>query len=157
MPSALAGRPLFAGAASGRLLVVPPRDSPHGHGDGARPPTLRAHRLRGGAGQHRDLRSKYRAHPGASGPAPSRTAPQTRIRRNPMSAATTQEAIIREALRRVVDPELGCNIVDLGLLYGIAISGSKVTVTMTLTTPGCPMHDSIAWGVQSALLNLQGV
>jgi metal-sulfur cluster biosynthetic enzyme len=74
-----------------------------------------------------------------------------------MSAATTHEAIIREALRRVVDPELGCNIVDLGLVYGIVISGTKVTVIMTLTTPGCPMHESIAWGVQSALLNLQGV
>ena len=52
------------------------------------------------------------------------------------------EATIRKALRQVVDPELGCNIVDLGLIYGIAIDGSKVTVTMTLTTPGCPMHEA---------------
>ena len=67
------------------------------------------------------------------------------------------ENTIREALRQVVDPELDCNIVDLGLVYDIAIDGAKVTVTMTLTTPGCPMHESIAWGVQSALLNLEGV
>ena len=67
------------------------------------------------------------------------------------------EAIICETLRLVVDPELDCNIVDLGLVYGIAIHGAKVTVTMTLTTPGCPMHESIAWGVKSALLNLEGV
>lgn len=67
------------------------------------------------------------------------------------------ENTIREALRQVVDPELDCNIVDLGLVYDIAIDGAKVTVTMTLTTPGCPMHESIAWGVKCALLNLEGV
>jgi metal-sulfur cluster biosynthetic enzyme len=64
---------------------------------------------------------------------------------------------LREALRQVVDPEMDCNIVDLGLVYGIATRGAKVTVTMTLTTPGCPMHESIAWGVKNALLNLEGV
>lgn len=67
------------------------------------------------------------------------------------------EATIREALHQVVDPEIDCNIVDLGLIYGITIDGAKVTVTMTLTTPGCPMHESIAWGVKCALLNLKGV
>ena len=56
-----------------------------------------------------------------------------------------------------MDPELDCNIVDLGLVYGIAIVGAKVSVTMTLTMPGCPMHESIAAGVQCALLNLKGV
>ena len=74
-----------------------------------------------------------------------------------MTAAVIDEGTIRAALRQVVDPELDCNIVDLGLIYGIAIDGAKVTVAMTLTTPGCPMHKSIAWGVQSALLNLEGV
>lgn len=64
---------------------------------------------------------------------------------------------IREALRQIVDPELDCNIVDLGLVYGVAVEGAKVTVTMTLTTPGCPMHESIAWAVKRALLNLEGV
>lgn len=74
-----------------------------------------------------------------------------------MIARVIDETLIRETLRQVLDPELDCNIVDLGLVYGIAIDGAKVTVTMTLTTPGCPMHESIAWGVQSALLNLEGV
>jgi metal-sulfur cluster biosynthetic enzyme len=74
-----------------------------------------------------------------------------------MNAAVTNEAEVRETLRQVVDPEINCNIVDLGLIYGIDIDGSKVTVTMTLTTPGCPMHESIAWGVQSALLNIDWV
>ena len=67
------------------------------------------------------------------------------------------ETILRETLRKVVDPEIDCNIVDLGLIYGIAINGAKVTVTMTLTTPGCPMHESISWGVKTALLSLEGV
>ena len=74
-----------------------------------------------------------------------------------MTANVIDENIIRETLRQVVDPELDCNIVDLGLVYGIAIDGAKITVTMTLTTPGCPMHESIAWGVKTALLNREGV
>jgi metal-sulfur cluster biosynthetic enzyme len=74
-----------------------------------------------------------------------------------MTATHLDETLIRETLRQVIDPELGCNIVDLGLVYGVAIDRNKVTVTMTLTTPGCPMHESIAWGVQCALLNLEGV
>ena len=74
-----------------------------------------------------------------------------------MSATIVDEAAIRHALSQVVDPEIDCNIVDLGLVYNIAIDGAKVTVTMTLTTPGCPMHESIAGGVKCALLNLEGV
>ena len=58
---------------------------------------------------------------------------------------------------QVIDPELNCNIVDLGLIYGVQVDGDKVMVTMTLTTPGCPMHESIAMGAQNALLNLDEV
>jgi len=72
-----------------------------------------------------------------------------------MNAVT--EAQVLETLRQVVDPEIDCNIVDLGLVYGVEIAGPKVVVQMTLTTPGCPMHESIAWGVRSALLGLEGV
>jgi metal-sulfur cluster biosynthetic enzyme len=67
------------------------------------------------------------------------------------------EEIVLEALRQVIDPELGCNIVDLGLIYSVNICGANVTVTMTLTTPGCPMHESISQGAQTALLSLEGV
>lgn len=59
-----------------------------------------------------------------------------------MTTATIHESTLRQTLRQVVDPELDCNIVDLGLIYGLAIDGPKVTVTMTLTTPGCPMHEA---------------
>jgi len=74
-----------------------------------------------------------------------------------MSAPPLNESLILETLRQVQDPEIDCNIVDLGLVYGVTIAGSKVTVQMTLTTQGCPMHESIAWGVKMALLNLEGV
>ena len=56
-----------------------------------------------------------------------------------------------------MDPEIGCNLVDLGLIYDVSIHGSKVKVTMTLTTPGCPMHESLCAGVQTAVLGLDGV
>lgn len=74
-----------------------------------------------------------------------------------MNAFALDEHDIRETLRQVLDPELDCNIVDLGLIYDIAIRGRHVAVTMTLTTPGCPMHESISWGVEAALRNLPEV
>ncbi len=73
------------------------------------------------------------------------------------NTAALNETLILDTLRQVIDPEIDCNIVDLGLVYGIHIEGSKVSVQMTLTTHGCPMHESIAWGVKNALLNLGGV
>jgi metal-sulfur cluster biosynthetic enzyme len=74
-----------------------------------------------------------------------------------MNTTSLNEQIVLDALRQVIDPEIGCNLVDLGLIYNIAISGSTVRVTMTLTTPGCPMHESLCAGVQTALLSLAGV
>ncbi len=74
-----------------------------------------------------------------------------------MNTPALNETLILETLRQVVDPEIDCNIVDLGLIYGVTIDGTKVIVQMTLTTQGCPMHESIAWGVKMALLNLDGV
>ncbi len=74
-----------------------------------------------------------------------------------MSTTPLDEPLILETLRQVVDPEIDCNIVDLGLIYGTRIEGGKVTVQMTLTTQGCPMHESIAWGVKNALRNLEAV
>ncbi len=73
-----------------------------------------------------------------------------------MDTALSETAVM-EALRQVVDPEIGCNIVDLGLIYSVRIEGGKVNVQMTLTTPGCPMHESIAGGARLALLNAPGV
>jgi metal-sulfur cluster biosynthetic enzyme len=74
-----------------------------------------------------------------------------------MQTTQLDEPLVLETLRQVVDPEIDCNIVDLGLIYGIRIDGRKVNVQMTLTTQGCPMHESIACGVKNALLNLEAV
>ena len=74
-----------------------------------------------------------------------------------MTAMPVTEALVLETLRQVLDPEIDCNIIDLGLVYGIAVDGTTVRIQMTLTTQGCPMHESIAWGVKAALLNVEGV
>lgn len=59
-----------------------------------------------------------------------------------------KEKILNE-LKTVYDPELNINVVDLGLIYHIEVSAdADVRITMTLTTPGCPLHDSITSGVR---------
>ena len=68
----------------------------------------------------------------------------------------TEEAV-RNALRAVVDPELGINIVDLGLVYGVDIQDGNVKVTMTLTAIGCPLAFVVHQMVENALLQLDGV
>ena len=50
---------------------------------------------------------------------------------------------MREALKGVIDPELGYNIVDLGMIYDVEIIDGNVVVTMTLTTPGCPVSEQL--------------
>lgn len=64
---------------------------------------------------------------------------------------------IRELLREVYDPELGVNIVDLGLVYEIRNDDGDVYVRMTLTTPGCPLHDTITSAVERLLREQPGV
>lgn len=70
---------------------------------------------------------------------------------------TLQEKVYSQ-LKFVLDPELNINVVDLGLIYDVEISDNQnVNIKMTLTTPGCPLHDSIVSGVQSAVANIEGV
>lgn len=64
---------------------------------------------------------------------------------------------IRAHLKQVFDPELGVNIIDLGLVYGIELADGDVSIRMTLTTPGCPMHDTIVGGVHRALEGEPGI
>lgn len=59
---------------------------------------------------------------------------------------------LRDALKRVIDPEIFQNIVDLGLVYGVAVTApDQVTVTMTLTTPHCPMGPQIIADVEKTM------
>ncbi|MEP0765533.1 MAG: DUF59 domain-containing protein [Fimbriimonadia bacterium] len=65
---------------------------------------------------------------------------------------------VREALKEVRDPELGVNIVDLGLVYDVSVSeGGVVDVLMTLTTPACPIGPEIEREIRSVLAELPGV
>lgn len=59
-----------------------------------------------------------------------------------MTAALDTEQI-RTALRKVVDPEVGANIVDLGLIYRIDLADNKLLIEMTMTSPACPMGEMI--------------
>ncbi len=67
------------------------------------------------------------------------------------------EAQVRQALRTVFDPELGMSVIELGLIYGIDIRNGAVKITMTLTTPGCPIHDVMPGWVREAVRPIPGV
>jgi metal-sulfur cluster biosynthetic enzyme len=62
-----------------------------------------------------------------------------------------------EALKRVYDPEIGINLIDLGVIYDIHFEGSTVRISMTLTTRGCPLHEMITEGVKASVLQVPGV
>ncbi len=63
------------------------------------------------------------------------------------------EEDILQALRGVNDPEVGVNVVDLGLIYSTEINGGKVRVVMTMTTPACPLHSYLTGEVRDAILD----
>lgn len=67
------------------------------------------------------------------------------------------EVQVREMLKSVEDPELHMDIITLELVYGIKIEGSKVQVTMTLTSPGCPYGPFLLELVKSAVRKIPGV
>jgi metal-sulfur cluster biosynthetic enzyme len=65
---------------------------------------------------------------------------------------------VRKALRQVKDPELGLNIIDIGLVYDIAVSdGGDVVVKMTLTSPGCPSGNEIMQDAKQVVEELEDV
>lgn len=66
--------------------------------------------------------------------------------------------LVRKALKGVKDPELGLNVVDIGLIYDITVSeAGDVHITMSLTSPGCPSGPEIMGDVQSVVADLDGV
>jgi len=64
---------------------------------------------------------------------------------------------VLEALKNVHDPELGINIVDLGLVYGVEVQGETVHITYTLTTMGCPIGPLIESEIRQFLSGVEGV
>lgn len=63
------------------------------------------------------------------------------------------EQDILQTLRGVNDPEVGVNVVDLGLIYSTEIKGGNVRIVMTMTTPACPMHAYLTEEVREAILS----
>ena len=79
-----------------------------------------------------------------------------------MNSTLLDEASVYAALREVIDPEIGCNIVDLGLIYDchLTLLGDncyKADVKMTLTAPGCGMGPVLAQDVQNKLMSLEPI
>jgi metal-sulfur cluster biosynthetic enzyme len=73
-----------------------------------------------------------------------------------MSETTTRDDVV-EALRQVEDPELGMDIVDLGLMYDVTVDGPKVHVLFTLTSMGCPVGPMIEQQINEVAASLPGV
>ncbi|MBO8141343.1 MAG: metal-sulfur cluster assembly factor [Firmicutes bacterium] len=73
-----------------------------------------------------------------------------------MSLPVTEEQV-REALKQVKDPELGFDVVNLGLVYGVRIDGDRVEVEMTLTTPACPAGPLIVEEAKQVIERVEGV
>jgi metal-sulfur cluster biosynthetic enzyme len=64
---------------------------------------------------------------------------------------------VDEALTNVIDPELGLDFVELGLIYEIDVDGTNVHVTFTLTSPGCPIGPQVSEQIEEFVSELEGV
>ena len=75
----------------------------------------------------------------------------------PSGPNATREGLIIEQLKKIYDPEIPMNIVDLGLIYGFDWTGDDVVLHMTLTAPGCPVAGILAEEVKSAVEKVPSV
>jgi metal-sulfur cluster biosynthetic enzyme len=75
----------------------------------------------------------------------------------PATSGAVSEDQVKLALRRVKDPDLQLNIIDLGLVYGIAVDGSTVKIDMTLTSPACPSGPELMTNAENEVKSLPGV
>jgi metal-sulfur cluster biosynthetic enzyme len=73
------------------------------------------------------------------------------------SSGVVSEDQVKLALRRVKDPDLNLNIVDLGLVYTIAVEGATVKIDMTLTSPACPSGPELMTNAENEVKSLPGV
>jgi metal-sulfur cluster biosynthetic enzyme len=82
-------------------------------------------------------------------PTPTEAAPPT--------TGVVSEDQVKLALRRVKDPDLQLNIMDLGLVYNIAVDGTTVKIDMTLTSPACPSGPELMTNAEKEVMDLPGV
>jgi len=75
----------------------------------------------------------------------------------PATSGVVSEDQVKLALRRGKDPDLQLNIIDLGLVYGIAVDGSTVKIDMTLTSPACPSGPELMTNAENEVKSLPGV
>jgi metal-sulfur cluster biosynthetic enzyme len=94
---------------------------------------------------------------GASAPAPSSAAPSQPAPGSGEAFVDLTLEQVKLALRKVKDPDLNLNIVDLGLVYDVRLIGSDVEVDMSLTSPGCPSGPEIMGDAERTLKTLPGV
>ena len=73
----------------------------------------------------------------------------------PMAQVTVDD--VQEALENVIDPELGLDFVELGLIYDVAVEQSEVFITFTLTSPGCPIGPQVSEQIEEFVSELDGV
>jgi metal-sulfur cluster biosynthetic enzyme len=76
-----------------------------------------------------------------------------------MSEAATTPTVedVMDALSNVIDPELGLDFVELGLIYGVEINDGQVRITFTLTTPACPIGPQVSEQIEEFVGELEGV
>lgn len=68
----------------------------------------------------------------------------------------SQESVL-ETIKQIIDPEIGINIVDMGLIYGVDVNDTTVDIRMTLTSPLCPAGGQIVNGTQHVTQQMDGV
>jgi len=79
------------------------------------------------------------------------------VETNPFMATVTSQQIL-ESLKQCMDPEIPISVVDMGLIYGVNInSDNKVDIKMTMTTRGCPLHDTLVTDVKRYVTKVPGV
>src|SRR6202142_2318705 len=71
--------------------------------------------------------------------------------------AGPSEQDVMDALSNVIDPELGLDFVELGLIYSVEVADGEVKVTFTLTTPGCPIGPQVSEQIEEFVGELDGV
>ena len=84
-------------------------------------------------------------------------APAPPATEGPATTGVVSEDQVKLALRRVKDPDLQLNIIDLGLVYSIAVDGTTVKIDMTLTSPACPSGPELMTNAEKEVATLPGV